>query len=633
MNLTQTKVRSGACSSVKTFFTATIAASCAFATLCVTADDEQKPLSVPVKILPSSQGNDAQDEMQNQAVMQRPRPQPTTPGGKLPQYQLGHHHRTLPSEAELNNPTLRLILALPAQPILVDATITIDGLPYLMAREQRIQQILEDAAKPAPVVTQLSDETENVTEPAANDEAPASAPNNEDAAEDSASNEGNPEEPSNGEADSEENDDPADEETEDVAEETEPEEEPVAAPTVPEYSLPPTVAERVRRFVAATGEAATVDEVRWLLTNWVDGPVLLMLNDNFQRFRANQRPVFNVLDADRNGTISAGELANSVTAFEKCDFNRNDIVEYTELAKVASDPKLRKPQHSGPGKLIFRIPDERSAVAMYRRIAARYPAAKPGDSPLLPRFDVNANGKLDADELAVLNAAKPDLSFTISFNTEDSSTSRIELTAAGSTLASSSANDVGAAGSIDLAIGGTTVSFSAVQSGKSDQVAIGAVNDGYPILPAIDPNEDGRFTIRERRGLIDSLLQFDENLDGSLSNNETQATIRVCFGLGPHVHRELVALRQVNPDSKTPIVTGPDWFVRMDRNGDNDVSSNEFPGKKEHFAELDTDRDALVSAQEALDYDERNSEPASDSRPTEVAPTDKTTEETATEAE
>ena len=389
--------------------------SCALVALRVAADETVAPLSVPVKVLPSSQGNDSQDGMQNQVVMQRPRPQPTTPGGKLPQYQLGHHHRTLPTEAELNNPTLRLILALPAQPILIDATITIDGRPFLMARERRIQQILEDAAKPAPEVTQPPAETDAVVDAVGTESAPAATPDNEDTAGDSVSDEDASEESS--ESDSASEDDPATAQ-EEAAETTEPEEEPVASPTVPEYTLPATVAERVRRFVAATGEAATVDEVRWLLTNWVDGPVLLMLNDNFQRFRANQRPVFNVLDADRDGTISAGELANSVAAFEKCDFNRNDIVEYTELAKVANDPKLRKPQHSGPGKLIFRIPDESSAVAMYRRIAARYPTPNPGDQPLLPRFDVNANGKLDADELAVLKAAKPDLSFTIAFNTK-----------------------------------------------------------------------------------------------------------------------------------------------------------------------------------------------------------------------
>ena len=647
MNLTQTTVRNvGRCRRVKALFTGASAALCALATFCVTADDAVAPLSVPVKILPSSQSNDPQDEMQNQAVMQRPRPQPTTPGGKLPQYQLSHHHRTLPTGVELSNPTLRLILALPAQPILIDATITVDGQPYLMAREQRIQQILIDAAKPAPVVAQVTDETdgdkENATEPAPTDPAtpnpaPASTPNSEDAAEDSGSDPASDgdiaEEPSKSEPAPDAKDDPEATDESETTEETESEAEPVAAPTVPEYSLPPNAAERVRRFVAATGQAATVDEVRWMLTNWVDGPVLLMLNDNFQRFRANQRPVFNVLDADRDGTISAGELANSVAAFEKCDFNRNDIVEYTELAKLASNPALRKSEHSGPGKLIFRVPDEESAVAMYRRIAARYPAPEPGDSPLLPRFDVNANGKLDPEELAVLKAAKPDLSFTITFNTKDASESRIELSAAGSMLSGTSASETATTGSISLPIGGTTVSFSAVQSGTSDQISIGAVNDGYPILPVIDPNEDGRFTIRERRSLIDSLLKFDKNLDGSLSQSETEATIRVCFGFGPHVHRELVALRQVNPKSRTPVVTGPDWFVRMDRNGDNDVSSSEFPGRKEHFAELDTDRDALVSAQEALDYDRRQAQPASTTESTTAEPTDTPTKDTATDTE
>ena len=139
--------------------------------------------------------------------------------------------------------------------------------------------------------------------------------------------------------------------------------------------------------------------------------------------------------------------------------------------------------------------------------------------------------------------------------------------------------------------------------------------------------------IRERRNLVDSLLKFDRNLDGSLTNDEIQATIRVCFGLGPQVHRELVALRQVNPKSDSPVVTGPDWFVRMDRNKDNDISSKEFPGTKEQFADLDTDRDALVSAQEALDYDRRNSEPSDTPEPSEKETTETPTNDTATETE
>lgn len=620
---------------------AIIFAFCGAVVLNVSADDASPSLAVPVKVLPAL-GN-AEPEMANAPVTARPRPQPTTPGGKLPQYQLGHHYRTIPTEAELNNPTLRLILALPAQPILIDATITIDGQPYLMARERRIQQVLEEAEKPAPVVAAVEPEADDKRvaddAPAASEDAsaePVEGGTNSEKTKPAEENvEENAEENQDGEPEAGP-DSAAENKADPSAEEVESAEQPVSSPTVPEYSLPPTVAERVRRFVAATGEEATVDEVRWMLTNWVDGPVLLMLNDNFQRFRANQRPVFNVLDADRDGVISAAEVANSVVAFEKCDFNRNDIVEYTELAKVAGDPELRKSQLAGPGKLIFRIPDERSAVAMYRRIAAQYSPAEPGAQPLLPRFDVNANGKFDAEELTVLRAAKPDLSLTITFHSDDPTLSRIEMTGAASTMSAASAGEGVAAGSISLPIGGTTVAFSAVQSGKSDQISIGAINDGYPILPVIDPNEDGRFTIRERRGLVDSLLKFDRNLDGSLSTDETQATIRVCFGLGPQVHRELVALRQVNPKSKAPVVTGPDWFVRMDRNKDNDITDKEFSGTDEHFAELDADRDALVSAQEALDYDRRNTAPSdtiNSSDSSENKPAELPTKETATETE
>ena len=35
----------------------------------------------------------------------------------------------------------------------------------------------------------------------------------------------------------------------------------------------------------------------------------------------------------------------------------------------------------------------------------------------------------------------------------------------------------------------------------SDQISIGAVNDGYPMLPDLDPNDDGRLTVRELRGV------------------------------------------------------------------------------------------------------------------------------------
>lgn len=536
-------------------------------------------LSVAVKVLPSK-SSDEQTGMPAQVAA--PRLQPTTPGGKLPQYQLGHHQRVIPTEAELKDPRLRLLLVLSSELVLIEATITIDGQPFRMAREARIQKIIEEASRPAPPVETVSKETETElveSEASVNEEKPTvdgedeNAPNEED---EKTSEEKKPEEAPE-----------------------EPEQEPVAEPTVAPYSMATTVAERIRRYMKVTGEAASPDEVRWLMTNWVDGPVLLMLNDNFQRFRANQRPVYHVLDRDRNGTISADELELAVASFNECDLNRNDIVDYTEIAKVADDPRLKKTQHAGPGKIIFRVPDEKSATATYQRIAARYPSTGEALAPTMLRFDLNSNGRFDSNELLAIRTARPDLSFTIAFDSSTPTKSRMTVTAEDKTFVKQITNGIAEETMIQLPLGGTSVLFSAIQSGASDQISIGAVNDGYPILPVIDPNEDGRFTIRELRGLEESLLKFDTNKDGNITSDEAQATIRICFGLGPIVHGELAGLRRVNAKPITPTELGPEWFVRMDRNKDNDLTRSEFPGTDEQFQELDADQDTLVSAAEA----------------------------------
>lgn len=67
----------------------------------------------------------------------------------------------------------------------------------------------------------------------------------------------------------------------------------------------------------------------------------------------------------------------------------------------------------------------------------------------------------------------------------------------------------------------------------------------------------------------------------------------------------LSAVSQGHPQTAIgkPIRGGPDWFRAMDRNGDGDVSGREFTGPSDMFGKLDTDKDGLLSSDEASKAD------------------------------
>lgn len=428
----------------------------------------------------------------------RPVPTPTTPAAKHPQYRLIPASNEQVPTGDVKNPTVRFLFKLPTESLLVEARITIDGLPYALVRRQRVERILGE----------LNDGKSSATGPFQTAEVGVN------------------------------------------------------------------ILERLRHTRDVTGEEPTVAEVEWLLARWIDGPTILPLNSNFQRFRANQRPEVLVLDRDRDGVISAEELQGAEESFGKCDRNQDGIVQFTEIAVPATDS-----------------PSNTSGVA-----AGDLIEYLPEDS--LPSRD-------------------PDLSLTVAFDSAHPAKSRIALAAESAVLKSPLDHVAVDPTGITLTLKGTPVLLGAVQMNASDQISIGAVIDGYPLLPALDPNDDGRLTVRELRRLPEFLRRFDRNHDGALTADELRPPIRLCFGLGPTVHRELVGIRSPHRVESTPTITGPEWFARMDRNKDNDLTRGEFPGTDEQFVELDADRDALVSAEEASLFDKKSdaAEPKDANRP------------------
>lgn len=527
---------------------------CRLLTASAWADDEtpQLPVSVSVKTAGPAAPSAA---MPLQPV---PRAVTTRPDARMPQYQMRHDQRR--TTVSYPDGKLRFLLAMPSGPILVEAAITIDGVPFSQVREQRIQELLKELAKPAEIVL-----AESLPQ------RPPAVPSQEQL--------------------------PQDDEAEPA--------QPVIPPTRSAYVQASTVIERIRRYAATMQSPPDPDELRWLLTEWIDGPVVLQLQDHFQRFRAGQRPAFQVLDRNRDGKLTADELALIEQSLAECDLNRDDIVAFLEIEESARDPRNLLKSSGGHGFLLTLL-NEQSAAEVTRRVRAHYANAEATVLVSLGRHDANQDGLFSVEELQQLRAVPADLGLELAFDTHRPANSRLSVTSARAPVALISSLEESQ--TIRLSVAGAELHLTARQ-GSGDQVSLGAVEDGYPLLTNLDPSGDDGLTIRERRRIAERVLRYDANNDGEITAGEAVAPIRLCLGLGAVVHDELAVLRPGDKVSIPESVSAPAWFVRMDRNQDSDLSRKEFPGTDDQFAELDADHDELVSAAEAVAFDEAQRKP------------------------
>lgn len=135
--------------------------------------------------------------------------------------------------------------------------------------------------------------------------------------------------------------------------------------------------------------------------------------------------------------------------------------------------------------------------------------------------------------------------------------------------------------------------------------------NGRSLFRLIDTNPaDGRLTLRELAKAPEKLTQWDENGDGAITQNELSTALNAVFRAGtPYINGPLRIPqgRPVTPksDERRNDAQGslPSWFLKMDRNGDDDLSPREFLGGPTLFDKIDQNRDGLISADEAISAD------------------------------
>jgi Ca2+-binding EF-hand superfamily protein len=136
-----------------------------------------------------------------------------------------------------------------------------------------------------------------------------------------------------------------------------------------------------------------------------------------------------------------------------------------------------------------------------------------------------------------------------------------------------------------------------------NQVTLAVTDESQSLFDFLDTRPDGRLSPRELNAAAARLRALDRNQDGNLTLGELRTQIRVEAEVKrPPEARPAMLLGAPRNQSSTAAIPrdrGPEWFRRMDRNYDGDVSWREFLGPRAAFDQLDTDHDGLLSPEEA----------------------------------
>ncbi len=136
----------------------------------------------------------------------------------------------------------------------------------------------------------------------------------------------------------------------------------------------------------------------------------------------------------------------------------------------------------------------------------------------------------------------------------------------------------------------------------SCRVVVTFVDEGDGLFELLDRNGDGRLSPRELVEAVAVLKPF-AGAGGAVGPKDLprRFPVRAAAAPVPLVVPSAPAGRMAAamPDRPAPRTDVPAWFLKMDRNGDGDVSLREFLGPVELFRKLDRDGDGLISAAES----------------------------------
>jgi Ca2+-binding EF-hand superfamily protein len=124
------------------------------------------------------------------------------------------------------------------------------------------------------------------------------------------------------------------------------------------------------------------------------------------------------------------------------------------------------------------------------------------------------------------------------------------------------------------------------------------------LFQVLDANGDGRLSVRELRDAWNRLSPLEPGGKDFVTRAALVPQGAIRFGRTNEVFSQNPSPSYLQPAIRQS-TRGPLWFRKFDRNGDGELSRNEFPGTQEEFDRMDTNHDGYISVEEAEAADKK----------------------------
>jgi Ca2+-binding EF-hand superfamily protein len=277
--------------------------------------------------------------------------------------------------------------------------------------------------------------------------------------------------------------------------------------------------------------------------------------------------LFGALDKNNSGRLEVDEVLglNDVTPHVALSVDLRATGQGTGVKLKSPADQIIRIREESANAIVLALPGAKVSLAANRTTlpAANYDQTA---ASMIARFDQDKNGYLEKKEMPG-NLAQ-----------------QLELW---------DADEDGKAFAPEIA-----ASYTRMLAPQSSQIVVSIASQDNSLFSDLDVSRDSRLSLREMRAAPERIKGLDKDQDGRLTAREIPATIVATFGLGNAGYGGYSA-PPLTRGSSPAASSAPEWFTRMDRNGDGDLTLKEFLGRQSDFRKLDSNADGFIEPEEA----------------------------------